>query len=79
MSATGGDGANQTYQHAGGLGGIGFGGDVNMYGGGGSVHGRLMEQEDIHSLVVVLLEVIPRGGDYSRNHQRRSVPGPRWS
>ena len=34
MSATGGDGANQTYQHAGGLGGIGAGGDVNMYGGG---------------------------------------------
>ena len=40
MSATGGDGANQTYQHAGGLGGIGAGGDVNMYGGGGSAHGR---------------------------------------
>ena len=39
-TATGGDGANQTYQHAGGLGGVGTGGDVNMYGGGGSAHGR---------------------------------------
>ena len=36
LSASGGLGANQTYQHCGGLGGLGSGGNLNIYGGGGT-------------------------------------------
>jgi len=38
LSASGGLGANQTYQHCGGLGGVGSGGNLNIYGGGGTGH-----------------------------------------
>ena len=38
MSATGGRGANTTNQHCGGLPGVGSGGDINIYGGGGTGH-----------------------------------------
>ena len=38
MSATGGRGANTTNQHCGGLPGVGSGGDINLYGGGGTGH-----------------------------------------
>ena len=75
MSATGGDGANQTYQHAGGLGGIGAGGDVNMYGGGGSAHGRINGGGGYSFFGGSAARGHPRGGDYSRNHQGRSAPG----
>ena len=37
-SATGGKGANTTNQHCGGLPGLGSGGDINLYGGGGTGH-----------------------------------------
>ena len=37
-SATGGKGANTTNQHCGGLPGLGSGGDINIYGGGGTGH-----------------------------------------
>jgi len=37
-SATGGRGANSSHQHCGGLPGVGSGGDLNIYGGGGSGH-----------------------------------------
>ena len=39
LLATGGYGANRNYQHEGGMGGLGYGGDVNLYGGKGSGHG----------------------------------------
>ena len=74
-TATGGDGANQTYQHAGGLGGIGTGGDVNMYGGGGSAHGRYNGAGGYSFFGGCAARGHPRGGDYSRNHQTRSAPG----
>ena len=35
MSASGGNGANRNYQHCGGLPGVGSGGNLNIYGGGG--------------------------------------------
>ena len=75
LSASGGDGANQSYQHAGGLGGIGAGGDVNMYGGGGSAHGRVNGAGGYSFFGGCAARGHPRGGDYSRNHQRRSAPG----
>lgn len=37
-SASGGYGANRNNQHSGGLGGVGSGGDLNIYGGGGESH-----------------------------------------
>ena len=75
LSATGGDGANQSYQHAGGIGGLGAGGDVNMYGGGGSAHGRVNGGGGYSFFGGCAARGHPRGGDYSRNHQRRSAPG----
>lgn len=74
-SATGGDGANQSFQHAGGLGGIGAGGDVNMYGGGGSAHGRYNGAGGYSFFGGCAARGHPRGGDYSRNHQARCAPG----
>jgi len=41
-SATGGYGANRNYSHTGGLGGVGSGGDINLYGGMGTGHGNSM-------------------------------------
>ncbi len=38
VSATGGRGANRNHSHAGGFGGHGSGGDINLYGGGGGGH-----------------------------------------
>ena len=40
MTATGGDGANQTINTQVEFVVVGSGGDVNMYGGGGTCHGR---------------------------------------
>ena len=75
LSASGGDGANQSYQHAGGLGGIGAGGDVNMYGGGGAAHGRYNGAGGYSIFGGCAARGHPRGGDYSRNHQDRCAPG----
>ena len=41
-SASGGLGANQSFQHCGGLGGVGSGGNLNIYGGGGIGHMNYM-------------------------------------
>lgn len=40
ISCTGGNGANSSHQHCGGLPGVGSGGQVNLYGGGGTGHGH---------------------------------------
>jgi len=40
LSASGGYGANRNNQHEGGRGGLGSGGDINLYGGKGSGHGN---------------------------------------
>ena len=42
LSASGGLGANQSFQHCGGLGGLGSGGNLNIYGGGGIGHMNYM-------------------------------------
>ena len=42
LSASGGLGATTTYQHCGGLGGLGAGGNLNIYGGGGTGHMNYM-------------------------------------
>jgi hypothetical protein len=38
VSASGGYGANRNWSHSGGHGGVGHGGNINVYGGGGSGH-----------------------------------------
>ena len=38
VSASGGYGANRNWSHSGGHGGVGHGGDINLYGGGGGGH-----------------------------------------
>jgi len=38
LSATGGRGGNSSHQHCGGLPGVGSGGDINYFGGGGNGH-----------------------------------------
>lgn len=40
LSATGGYGANRNYSHGGGHGGVGTGGQINLYGGSGTGHGN---------------------------------------
>ncbi len=57
------------------FGGIGTGGDVNMYGGGGSAHGRYNGAGGYSFFGGCAARGHPRGGDYSRNHQTRSAPG----
>ena len=37
-TATGGSGSNSQFAHTGGVGGLGSGGDINLYGGGGTGH-----------------------------------------
>ena len=59
----------RAYQHAGGIGGLGSGGDVNMYGGGGSAHGRINGAGGYSFFGGCAARGHPRGGDYSRNHQ----------
>jgi len=76
LSATGGRGANSTNQHCGGLPGIGSGGDINIYGGGGSGH-------EYYSGPVTGGSFFggagatghPQGGSYAVNHQYRAAPG----
>ena len=76
MSASGGNGANRNYQHCGGLPGVGSGGNLNIYGGGGSGH-------EYHSGYPRGGSFFggsgatghPRGGHYAYNHQYRGAVG----
>ena len=74
MSATGGRGANSSHQHCGGLPGLGSGGQINQYGGGGTGHGYNGRGGNNffggpgacgH----------PQGGSFANNHQSHTVPG----
>ena len=76
MSASGGNGANRNYQHCGGLPGSGSGGNLNIYGGGGSGHeywsGNLGGGSFFGGSGA---SGHPRGGHYAYNYQYRAAQG----
>jgi hypothetical protein len=75
-SASGGFGANRNNQHSGGLSGVGSGGDLNVYGGGGdSHHGRCGQYGGYSHFGGGVAGGHPQGGNFSHNHQTHSAPG----
>ncbi|UYA57524.1 collagen-like protein [Synechococcus phage S-CREM1] len=75
-SASGGFGANRNNQHSGGLAGVGSGGDLNIYGGGGeSHHGRGGNVGGTSHFGGSVAAGHPQGGNFSHNHQSHSAPG----
>lgn len=76
LSASGGNGANTTNQHCGGLPGIGSGGNVNIYGGGGSGHEYYSGPVTGGSFFGGAAATgHPNGGSFAVNHQYRCAPG----
>jgi hypothetical protein len=76
LSASGGYGANRHNQHSGGLGGVGSGGDLNIYGGGGeSHHSRGGNNGQASYLGGGVAGGWPQGGNFSHNFQTHSAPG----
>lgn len=76
LSATGGRGANSTNQHCGGLPGIGAGGEINIYGGGGSGHEYYSGPVTGGSFFGGAAATgHPNGGSFAVNHQFRCAPG----
>lgn len=76
LSATAGNGANTTNQHCGGLPGLGSGGDINHYGGGGSGHEYYSGPVTGGSFFGGAAATgHPNGGSYAVNHQYRCAPG----
>ena len=75
-SASGGYGANRNNQHSGGLSGVGSGGNLNIYGGGGeSHHSRGGNNGSRSYLGGGVAGGWPQGGNFSHNHQSHSAPG----
>jgi hypothetical protein len=75
LSATGGNGANSNNQHHGGLPGLGSGGDLNNYGGGGTNHGQYNGRGGSSFFGGAGAAGHPQGGNYNGNHQDRVSPG----
>jgi len=76
LSAGPGGGANTTNQHCGGLPGIGSGGDINHYGGGGSGHEYYSGPVSGGSFFGGAAATgHPNGGSFAVNHQTRVAPG----
>ena len=77
-SGSGGLGANCNQQHAGGYGGNGSGGTLNIYGGGGNGHGSHYSYGNHTSGVSYFGGSQPsshRGSNYSHNHQSHAAWG----
>lgn len=76
-SASGGYGANRNNQHSGGLGGVGSGGDLNVYGGGGESHHSRGGSATVAKCYLGggVAGGWPQGGNFSHNHQSHSSPG----
>ena len=74
-SASGGYGANRNNQHSGGLGGVGSGGDLNIYGGGGNSHHGYSSSGPASFFGGAVAGGHPQGGNFSHNHQTHSAPG----
>jgi len=75
LSASGGYGANNHYQHCGGLGGQGSGGDINLFGGGGQDHNNRSAIGGDCYFGGAVAAGHPQGGNFSHNHQSHSTPG----
>tara|TARA_B100001250_G_scaffold144218_1_gene123480 strand:- start:7595 stop:8425 length:831 start_codon:yes stop_codon:yes gene_type:complete len=78
LSAGGGYGANRNHQHCGGLGGVGSGGNLNIYGGGGDQHhdgGSSNANSGRGFWGACVAGGHPQGGNFSHNHQNHSPPG----
>ena len=75
LSASGGLGANQSHQHCGGLPGLGSGGDLNLYGGGGTGHYGYTGVGGTSHFGGQGATGHPQGGNYSHNHQTHAAPG----
>ena len=75
-SATGGNGANSSHQHCGGLPGVGSGGDFNQYGGGGTGHMGWATGKGGHTWFGGAGATgHPQGGNFAHNHRTHSAPG----
>ncbi len=76
MSATGGRGANTSHQHCGGLPGVGTGGDLNVYGGGGTGHMSWACMKGGSSYFGGAgVSGHPQGGNFAHSYWDRSAPG----
>lgn len=76
MTATGGNGGNQSHQHCGGLPGVGSGGDFNIYGGGGSGHMYWAGPPGGSSYWGGAGATgHPQGGNYAHQHSSHAPPG----
>ena len=75
LSASGGYGANRNQQHNGGLGGVGSGGNLNIYGGGGDSHHGRASVGGAGFWGGAVAGGHPQGGNFSHNHQSHSSPG----
>jgi hypothetical protein len=74
-SASGGFGANRNNQHSGGLAGVGSGGDLNIYGGGGQSHHNYSSTGGASHFGGAVAAGHPQGGNFAHNHQTHSAPG----
>jgi hypothetical protein len=74
-SASGGYGANQNSQHCGGLSGVGSGGNLNIYGGGGANHHQESGFGGSCFFGGSVAGGYPNGGNFSHNHQSHATPG----
>lgn len=75
VSATGGNGANSSAQHCGGLSGVGSGGDLNLYGGGGSGHYNHQGTPGVSFFGGGSTGGWPNGGEFTHNHSFRASVG----
>ena len=76
LSATGGRGGNSSHQHCGGLPGVGSGGDLNIYGGGGTGHMSWACGKGGSSFFGGAgASGHPQGGRYTHNNQESSSFG----
>lgn len=75
MSATGGNGANSNHRHCGGTGGLGSGGMLAIYSGGGNGHGRYNGKGGTTYFGGGGPGGHPNGGRYSNNNQDNAAPG----
>ena len=75
LSASGGYGANRNNQHSGGLGGVGSGGTLTMYGGGGQSHHNRSSVGGDSFWGGAVAAGHPQGGHFSHRHENHSAPG----
>jgi len=76
ITCTGGRGANTSHQHCGGLPGVGSGGDLNTYGGGGTGHMAWACGKGGSSYFGGAGATgHPQGGSFTHNFDSHSAPG----